>query len=106
MFCTLYFDSLVLSGMGYVLNVICILEMRYLSKTLIANPQRKKSSSEKPGHSKDENTTLGYVEIKCQLDATHILTTMHGQNHIKQHWDFREVGCYGGTELNWLWVDA
>jgi len=23
-----------------------------------------------------------------------------------QHWGFREVGCYGGTELNWLWVDA
>jgi hypothetical protein len=21
-----------------------------------------------------------------------------------QHWGFREVGCYGGTKLNWLVV--
>jgi len=60
MFCTPYFVSLVLSGMGYVLNVICILEMRDLSKMLIVNLQRKKSSSEKPGRSKDENTTLAF----------------------------------------------
>lgn len=60
MHCTLYLVSLVLSGMGYVLNVICILEMRTLSKMLIVNLQRKTSSSEKPGRSKDENTTLGF----------------------------------------------
>jgi hypothetical protein len=45
--------------MRYFSNVICILEMRDLSKMLIVNLQRKKSSSEKPGRSKDENTTLG-----------------------------------------------
>jgi len=59
MLCTLYHVSLVLSGMRYVLNVICILEMRDLSKMLIVNLQRKKSSSVKPGPSKDGNTTLG-----------------------------------------------
>jgi hypothetical protein len=57
---TLYLVSLVLYGMGYVLNVICLLEMRDLSKMLIVNLQRKKSSCEKPGRSKDEHTTLGF----------------------------------------------
>ena len=60
MLCTPYLVSLLLSGMGYVLNVICILEMRDLPKMLIVNLQRKKSSSEKPGRSKDENTTFGF----------------------------------------------
>jgi hypothetical protein len=50
---TLYLVSLVLSGMGYVLNIICVLEMRDLSKMLIVKLQRKTSSSEKAGRSKD-----------------------------------------------------
>jgi hypothetical protein len=55
--------SFVLNGIYCILNVMSILEMRYLSKVLIVNLQRK-SSFDKPGRSKDENTTLGFLRIR------------------------------------------